>query len=356
MTAEETERLALELAIRENPDVWFESFAKIRTVTGESERVASNILQERIVAPYKAAERENRPCREIGLKPRKKGYSTMVAGMCHTQLSNYSHEGVIVGNKLETSETVYRMVQHFAETDEFPGWPRPDENLTTMMRWPHGSLLNLRTAQGKGTARGMTPHFVHGTEVAHWERAKEALLALMNAVPDHGFNAVFLESTPNGAQGEFYEIWKNARWPTKDECPNGELYWRKWDKLAPDPEERAKGAGKLDFVRVFAAWYEFAEARVALDEEGREEIRRTLDAEEWHRGEQALIDDYQVDEEQLAWRRMTIKTKCGRSPDKFDQEYPKDPESCFLAAGSPVFDIDGLKGLECMPGGAISRT
>ena len=47
--------------------------------------------------------------------------------------------------------------------------------------------------------------------------------------------------------------------------------------------------------------------------------------------------------EQLAWRRSTIKIKCGRDPKKFDQEYPRDPSSCFLASGRTVFDADAIE-------------
>jgi hypothetical protein len=43
-----------------------------------------------------------------------------------------------------------------------------------------------------------------------------------------------------------------------------------------------------------------------------------------------------------------IKTKCNGNPRVFDQEYPKDPKSCFLASGNPVFDSDSLAHLQVL--------
>ena len=45
----------------------------------------------------------------------------MVAAIQHSQINNFRHEGVIIGNKLETSDTVYRMMVYFAQNDDFRG-------------------------------------------------------------------------------------------------------------------------------------------------------------------------------------------------------------------------------------------
>jgi hypothetical protein len=118
------------------------------------------------------------------------------------------------------------------------------------------------------------------------------------------------------------------------------------------------------FVRVFAAWYEFDESVVRLTSDQKRDIRDSLDAESWYRGEQKLIDLYgndgpvgqrlgtEVDSadvwEQLAWRRLTIKTKCRGSVRIFDEEHPADPKSCFLASGRQVFDEDGLTHIQLL--------
>jgi len=207
-----------------------------------------------------------------------------------------------------------------------------------------------------------TPSFAIGnTEMAHWEGEEETFIALMNAIPDTPESCVFLESTPKGQGGRFFEMWQGARWPDAIECPDEDEYWRQWAALCPQQEDDS--LSEYDFVRVFAAWFEFEEAASRLDDAQKDHIRRTLDAKSWYYGEKALIEAYgrtredgsqvlgrEVHEfdvwEQLAWRRQTIKTKCKGDPRVFDQEYPRDPESCFLASGNPVFDADAIAHLQ----------
>lgn len=355
-----------ELLIRMRPAIWLETYGYIRNTSGKKHRPRVNVLQRRIEAAYCHALKAQRPLRTIGLKPRKRGYSTMVGAIHHSQLNNWQHEGVIIGNKLDTSDTVYRMMVYFAQTDEFKGhWGSPYTATSERLTYEHGARVMQDTAKNGESIRGMTPQFIHGTEMAYWDNGDEVLVALLNAVPDTGFNAVFLESTPNGASGAFYDTWQQARWPTDAECPSGQKgYWRQWEALSPNQEKQAGGLGAFDYVRIFAAWYEFDDAAIKLNAEEKREIEQSLDAASWYAGEKQLIEVYgnmgpqgqrlglEVTEcdvwEQLAWRRMVIKGKCKGNPRIFDVEYPRDPKSCFLASGNPVFDEDALAHLQVM--------
>lgn len=356
----------LRVLIRSNPDVWLETCGYIRDASGRKLRPRVNILQQRIAALYVSHLKKNHPLRSIGLKPRKRGYSTMVAAIQHSQINNFRHEGVIIGNKLETSDTVYRMMVYYAQNDDFRGeWGSAFTATTERLTYEHGGRVIQDTAKNGESIRGMTPQFIHGTETAHWENAGEVMIALLNAIPDSGFNCVFLESTPKGIAGEFFNIWQKARWPTDEECPAGQKgYWKQWAGLCPDQEQEAGGLAEYNYVRVFAAWYEFDDAMIRLTTETKKEIESSLDAASWYHGEQELIKVYgnegplglrlgkQVTAcdvwEQLAWRRMIIKSKCSGNPRIFDQEYPKDPKSCFLASGNPVFDSDSLAHLQVL--------
>jgi hypothetical protein len=360
------ERQRYELLVRSRPAVWLETNGYIRDVSGKKVRPQSNVLQRRIEAVYVAALRKKQPMRSIGLKPRKRGYSTMVAAIHHSQLNNYPHEGVIIGNKLETSNTVFRMMSNYAATDDFRGrWGSPHAATTEQINYEHGARVLQDTAKNGDSIRGMTTQFIHGTEVAYWMNAQEVMVALLNAIPDTGFNCVFLESTPNGATGMFFDTWEEARWPTADECPEGqEDYWKQWQQLCPNQAAGIAGLDRFKYVRVFAAWYEFEDARVELNESEKQEIRASIDAASWYRGERELIELYanegpagtrlgrEVENcdmwEQLAWRRMIIKEKCHSNPRIFDQEYPRDPRSCFLASGNPVFDEDAITHLQIL--------
>lgn len=353
--------------MRQSPEAWMETFGVIRLTSGrmsEPGTLRSNILQRRIFALQRARRAAGKACYAVGLKPRKKGFSTAVGVLHYTTLAGQPSEGVIVGNKLETSDTVYRMVALFAERDRLAktgAWSSAAKVGGESMKWAHNSTLTLSTAHGKESIRGQTPQFVHGTEVAHWEQEDDVFLAVMNAVPDDPNVSVWLESTPKGRGGAFHSHWQGARWPTPEECPENDVdYWKQWEGKCPDQPEAF--FAEWEFVRVFAAWFEFEEAALKLTEDQKKHIEATLDEKSWYQGERALIQLYGTASplgdgaqrlgrvitesdiwEQLAWRRMTIQKKCKSSPGKFDQEYPRDPHSCFLASGNPVFDSDAIE-------------
>ena len=339
---------------------WLSQYGTISDVRGNlinsdsTPPLKLNILQRRIAAVYAHAKSTQSPCRVIGLKPRKKGFSTMVGAIHYHQLRSNRHEGLIIGDQFETSDTVFRMEQTYLDNDKMP-WGNTGSYNTERIKFSNGSIIHQRTAKNKNTARGMTPQFAHGTEVAHWQNAEPVLVAVMNAIDSSVFNAVFLESTPNGAQGPFFDTWENARWPNDNECPMGqEGYYKQWSVMSPGADGDPI-FGDSGFVRVFAAWFEFDDSFTRLNDEQKIYIENTLDAEEWYRGEKELMATYLVERkngvktlgkevegcdvwEQLAWRRQTIKTKCSMNPNTFDQEYPKDANSCFLASGSKYFD------------------
>ena len=108
--------------IRLNPGIWLESHGYIRDTNGKKVRPKLNVLQRRINALYVCKFLAQKPCWGIGVKPRKRGFSTMVAALHYSQLNNFAHDGIIIGDKLETSDIVFRMIAYFAETDEFKHW------------------------------------------------------------------------------------------------------------------------------------------------------------------------------------------------------------------------------------------
>src|SRR6185369_11301344 len=108
---------------------------------------------------------------------------------------------------------------------------------------------------------------------------------------------VALESTPNGAQGFFYEKCMEAL--------SGNSVW------------------KLHF---YPWWWD-------------DEYKLPLTVEEMTFGwfysddEQKLIAEHSLTDEQIKWRREKVK-ELGRL---FPQEYPEDVVSCFLTSGNSYF-------------------
>lgn len=321
-----------------------------------------NILQRRMNALYMARVLAGKAVRGIVVKPRKRGASTMVSAQQYHQVRNYPHEGFIIGDRAETSAIVFDIFKLYEERDDFAekwGNVRIRNNEERMV-FSHGGKVGMGTAQGKASARGRTPQAVHETEKSHWENPEDTDDAVNNAVSEEGFSVIWVESTPYGFDNLFAADWHKARWPTQEECPDGALYWQQWAGVCPD--QPAQGRTDFDYVRCFAAWYEFdtpgAQSFIRLDEDEKKHIQDTLDAESWYRGEADLIRRYGNEGpvgqrlghevtrcdvwEQLAWRRATIKNKCGGRLASMDSEHPADPKSCFVSSGRGVFDIDAL--------------
>ena len=54
--------------------------------------------------------------------------------------------------------------------------------------------------------------------------------------------------------------------------------------------------------------------------------------------EEELKRIYDLDNEQLSWRRWCIKNNCSNDIDMFKQEYPSNPEEAFLSTGKCLFN------------------
>ncbi len=52
---------------------------------------------------------------------------------------------------------------------------------------------------------------------------------------------------------------------------------------------------------------------------------------------------YNLDDEQIYWRRWTIKNKCNNRLDKFTQENPSNDIEAFISTGKNVFDSEVIQ-------------
>jgi hypothetical protein len=135
------------------------------------------------------------------------------------------------------------------------------------------------------------------TEQAFWEFADETLNALLECVPgpEHG-SQIITESTANGAAGLFFQQCKKA--------------------------QAKEGSYKFHFI----PWFAHPEYSLPLDDG--EVVEPKTDRE------RALVA-LGVTPQNLKWYRLKVADK---GQDKTDQEYPSDPESCFLLSGRGFFD------------------
>jgi hypothetical protein len=144
--------------------------------------------------------------------------------------------------------------------------------------------------------RGGTIHKLHVSEAAFIPKPR--IDATLQAVPLDG--EVEFETTPNGLN-HFYDFWM----------------------------ESEDGYARFFFPWFFHQEYQIATSPLSLTEEEERLVSYAL-------GKYGLT----LSHEQIAFRRFKIKEL---GPRIFQQEYPEDDQTCFLASGSNPFDAQKLK-------------
>lgn len=234
--------------------------------------------------------------RVLILKARQFGVSTFILGRFYRLAVTRSFRGAILSNKDDNTQMLRRIIARFHRN--MPIQPRVGANSAVLTTYPDtDSEIVIATAGGRTTGRGGSLVAVHASEVAFWPDPQEIMAGIMQA----GNPVLYLESTPNGAQGYFYE-----------QC------MRALD-------------GDRDWQFFFFPWWFMGEYRrpIAQDDE--------RDSLPWTSEEQELAEKNGLDAEQINWRRFKIR----ELGEKFWQEYPEDPYSCFLVSGRGFFgDIE----------------
>ena len=314
------------LAVRESPEVWFTAFAKLED-RAKTLRYADapGDVQQQIFRAYQWCQMQGVPCKVVICKSRKEGASTAATALAYHHLSNYRAEAVIIGTDNSTSDNLTAMLRRFAENDQFHwgtkfSW-KPSVNTG---EWTHGSVVRRDTAIDPKAGRAGTIQVLVATETAHWptngvRSADEVMLSILNSMSDIPNSLCAVDSTANGSSGWFYETYGEAV------------------TLA----DRQRGIIGNGWIKIFTAWHTSPLRAESVTEAQRGEIEATLTQRET-RG-QTL---YGWTTEQIAWRRATIASKCGKDESKFDQEYPESELVAFQASGRPRFDLDGMTRLE----------
>ena len=254
--------------------------------------------------------RQHRTGRDLVLKARQHGMSTEIQAYQFVESITRRVRSATLAHDDAGTQFLRRMADRFwlgLPDDLRP--PRGLDNATTTTYPNTGSEVFIATAGGKNKGRAGTYTMAHGSEVAFWTDAGAVMAGLLQGVPLDG--QIVLESTPNGAQGWFYE-----------RCM-----------------EALDGAGK--WTLHFYPWWWSVDYAMPLD------VGETLVYEP---DEQALVTAHGLTPEQIKWRRDK-QHELGRL---FPQEYPEDVQSCFLASGIGYFsDIPDLERVFTAPTGAV---
>ena len=287
-----------------NTRKYIEEFLRIKTKDSKILPFKLNKPQLKLYDLLKRQSEAGKPQRVIILKARQMGFSTLTEAILFKRTATRKNvNSGIIAHKDDATTNLFNMSKLYLNELPEPLKPQTrasnakeiifDNRESTGLR----SKIKCMTAGGDGVGRSDTFQNLHLSEVSSWNNAKEILDGLLQAVPNKPDTLVIIESTAKG-----YDYFKEL-----------------WDKAC---------AGENDFEPLFCAWWELDEYRMPAD--------GIILTEE----EKELKKLYNLDDEQIAWRRWCIRNNCGGDINTFKQEYPACPEEAFLASGECIFDKD----------------
>lgn len=280
---------------------------------GDYVAFAPNRAQRYIHEQLEAQRQSIGRVRALVLKARQQGASTYIEGrfFWRTQLWKLM-KAMILTHEDKATQNLFGMARTYHE--QLPsGFAQRTlaANANTLRFATSESEYAVATAGSKDTGRSQTAQLFHGSEVAFWDNAGDHMQGIGQIVADAPGTEIILESTANGIGGEFHQRWQAAE------------------------------SGLSEYLAIFIPWFWSDEYRAAVPE-GFE-----FDAED--REYQAL---YELDDQQLYWRRRKIDGDFGGDESRFMQEYPANSVEAFVSnsdsyiAGKDIARARKAKGIE----------
>lgn len=253
-----------------------------------------------------------RPIRAILLKGRQLGFSTFIQAWQYEQCERNAHRKAMTLS-FDDPSTV-ELFEKTKTIHHYQWFPRElmrgRSNLIEFGR-PHSSTFYTRTAGTSSAGRSFTVHHLHCSEVPMWPDPEGVMTSVQQAVPADPMTSIIWESTAKGAQGLFYEVWKDAM------------------------------SGESDFIPFFAPWFWDPEYALPFaSDDHRRKFMATMRGEDLE-----YMRLYRLSAEQMAWREWKTRNDLNGSPPLFQQEYPACAQEAFLTTGSPVFNPKAIQKL-----------
>lgn len=291
-----------------NTKKYIEQFVKIRDKSGSIVDFKLNEPQQKLYNIIKKQREEHKPVRIIILKARQMGFSTLTESILFKETATkFNINTGIVAHKEDSTTNLFNMSKRIY--DNLPKELQPEKKASNAKEIIFDndkgtglkSKIKCMTAGAEGLGRSDTFNNLHISELAFWPgNKKEAMVGLLQAVPNLPNTMVIIESTANGYE-YFKELW--------DDAENGEN----------------------DFIPLFVGWQELKEYTMPYT------------GFELTNEEKDLMKTYNLSLEQITWRRWCIRNNCSNDIQQFHQEYPMTPEEAFIASGTTVFDTMNIQ-------------
>jgi hypothetical protein len=237
-----------------------------------------------------------RGAREDDLKARQEGLSTLWLALFFAQTINTPlTQTVILTDDGARSETLFRIIHRF-----YKGLSKDKQRPTKYSSKREiefediDSIIAVGTAGSDNVGRGGTVNNLLLSERAFYTDGNETETGILPSIPAGG--NVVRETTANGFNE--YHI-----------------------------ERELEHNGKSVFKPRFFPWYIMPEYRSSVPAD----FEKTKE-------EERLAATYELDDEQLVWRRQQATIY----KEKMPQEYPTTEREAFIATGNPIFDREML--------------
>lgn len=269
----------------------------IRTKEAGLQPFVLNSAQEYIHQRLEEQREKTGKIRALILKGRQQGVSTYVEGrFIHKTSHRKGVRAFILTHDGESTDALFEMTKRYYE--HLPDFVKPQIEKSNAKELKFSALdsgYKIGTAGNAEVGRGQTIQYFHGSEVGFWKNAGKLTKGIMQAVPNADDTEIILESTANGVGNYYHQQWVAAE------------------------------KGLSEFQAIFVPWYWQREYRAGV-----------LDGFAITPYEEDLADAYNLDYEQLQWRRLKIieLSADGVDGDKaFKQEYPMTPSEAFQVTG-----------------------
>lgn len=283
--------------LRNDLPLWSQSYVKIRPKEGG--KAVPFVFNDAQWILHKKLEAQRAECgmvRMAVVKGRKQGASTYIAARnLHRASLNKGVSVFILAHITKSTNYLFDIVKRMYEN--LPDDLRPSSERSNKIELKFGKLDSeyaLGTAGSDQVGRGMTPLLLHCSEAASYTNTDELQTGLIQGVPNCPGSEIVYESTANGINNMFYRL-----------CMKG---------LESEDQSRLQ--------TLFMAWYWQLEyrARVPVG------FKRTAE-------EDAMMEQYGLDAEQIYWRRRKLEDDFSGDIWKFRQEYPMNMMDAFVSSG-----------------------
>lgn len=271
---------------------------------------------------------QNKTGRDITVKGRQTRCSSyLLARNLRRMVTDESLQCLVITQDDQTTATFRSRIKHHLRDLAQNGLPYTAalDNQDELVIEETGSRYIFASGQESTAGRAYSGSIIHISELAHWPREKAAGLlgGIEPSVPGAPFGWFDIESTPNGAEGTFYDKVKSSK--VYDVGSRWNTHFYPWWM---EPGYRAGIDLTCDIVYTEVEWEHLVGTFVATKDE------------------EKLMEEYGLDVGQILWRRVRKKEQ-DKTDAPFLQEYPETLEGCFLTAGGSYFaSPDGIDHLE----------